>query len=77
MNMQPILETKKQITTAFKDLPPSDQKEVYQTLTDYLQSDDLTHEMYQLATESLADVWDNEENDHWDQFLKENSKTAQ
>ena len=75
--MQPLLTTKEQFATAFRKLPPSDQKEVYQLITDYVQADDLAHEMYQLATESLADVWDNEENEHWDEFLKENNQTAQ
>ena len=75
--MQPSLATKEQFTTAFKELPPSDQQEVYQLITDYIQAEDLAYEMYQLATESLADIWDNEENEHWDEFLKENSQTIQ
>ena len=75
--MQSSLVTKEQFASAFKELPLSDQKEVYQVITDYIQAEDVAHEMYQLATESLADVWDNEENEHWDEFLKENSQTAQ
>ena len=74
--MQPSLSNKEQVTLAFKKLQPSDQKEVYQIITGYLQSEDLADEMYQLATESLSDVWDNEENEHWDEFLKKNSQTA-
>ena len=73
--MQSSLATKEQFTAAFKELPPSDQKEVYH-ITDYIQSENVADDMYQLATESLSDVWDNEENEHWDKFLKENSQTA-
>ena len=75
--MQPSLSSKEQVTLAFKKLQPSDQKEVYQIITDYIQAENLADEMYQLATESLSDVWDNEENEHWDEFLKENSQTVQ
>ena len=75
--MQPSLSSKEQVTLAFKKLQPSDQKEVYQIITDYIQAENVADEMYQLATESLSDVWDNEENEHWDEFLKENSQTVQ
>ena len=68
--MQPSLSSKEQVTLAFKKLQPSDQKEVYQIITDYIQAENVADEMYQLATESLSDVWDNEENEHWDKFLK-------
>lgn len=75
--MQPLLATKEQFTAAFKELPPSDQKEVYQLITDYIQSENLADDMYQLATESLSDIWDNEDNEHWGNFLKKNSQIAQ
>ena len=75
--MQPSLSNKEQVTLAFKKLQPSDQKEVYQIITDYIQAENVADEMYLLATESLSDVWDNEENEHWDEFLKENSQTVQ
>ena len=74
--MQPSLSSKEQVTLAFKKLQPSDQKEVYQIITDYIQSENIADEMYQLVTELLSDVWDNEENEHWDEFLKKNSQTA-
>ncbi len=69
--------TKEEVTLAFKKLSPEEQKEVFHELSAYLQDEDMTNELYTAATESFADLWDNEENDHWDAFLKAHTKAKE
>jgi len=64
--------TAEEFKQAFKQLSHEEQKEVFQALSAYIKEEDLSDKLYAAATDSLSELWDNEENEHWDTFLKQN-----
>ena len=69
--------------TAFQALPEKEQLGIFHWIEDHKNDfeklekdikikDSITSdEFYRLSTESLSEIWNAPENDHWDEFLKD------